>query len=178
MSGTEWGDVASWAAFALAGGAFVVSLKARGDSRRSAAATVRAADAAEASVTEARKSADGAVRSASAAEEALALQRDDASARRAAEEEARRPRVVLDLQHHRGNTWHLINIGTAPALNVRLLTAFDFRPPEFPEGLSLGLGAVHPFVLFGSISSLIPAHLEFTWDGLDDPVRLRVPPKP
>ncbi|MFD9374675.1 hypothetical protein ACFWBH_03890 [Streptomyces sp. NPDC059999] len=178
MSGAEWGDAPSWVAAALAGGAAFITLKARGDSKKSAEATVRAADAAEASLREARRSADGAIRSAAAAEDAVVLQREDAVARRAAEAEARRPRVVLDLKFHRGSTWHLINVGTAPAVNVRLLTPVAVREPEFPDGLTLAEGAVHPFMLIEAMTTAIPAHLEFTWDGLDEPVRLRVPPKP
>ncbi|MFD4245091.1 hypothetical protein ACFWP3_26410 [Streptomyces sp. NPDC058525] len=178
MSGPEWGDVASWAAFALAGGAALISLKARGDSKRSAAATVRAADAAEASLAEARKSADGAVRSASAAEEALALQRDEAASRRAAEEDVRRPRVALAIVFHQGHTWHLINEGTAPARNLRLLTAFDFQAPDVPPNLILDPGDVQPLRMLAGLVGSLPTVLEFTWEGQDQPVRLRVPPKP
>ncbi|KJY18390.1 hypothetical protein VR43_25205 [Streptomyces sp. NRRL S-104] len=177
MSGTEWGDVASWFAFALAGGAFVVSLKARGDSKTSAGATVRAADAAEGSLMEARRSADGAVRSAAAAEDALMLQREEASARRAAEEEARRPRVELVLLFHQGSTWHLVNQGSAPARNVRLLTTFEFRPPEMAPNLILDPGAVQPLRMQSALGASMPTVLEFTWEGQDEPVRLRVPPK-
>ncbi|TFE49007.1 hypothetical protein E3E14_16715 [Streptomyces sp. ICN441] len=177
MSGTEWGDVASWAAFALAGGAFVVSLKARGDSKKSADATVRAASAAEESVAEARRSADASIRSAAAAESSLELQQQDAEERRRAQEEAQRPRVDLRLMFHEGSTWHLVNDGTAPARNLQLRTQFEFRPPEMPANLILDPGAVQPLRMIGTLGAPRPAVLEFTWEGQDDPVRLRVPPK-
>ncbi|MEF2529157.1 MULTISPECIES: hypothetical protein [Streptomyces] len=176
MSGAEWGDVASWAAFALAGGAFVVSLKARGDSQRSAAATVRAANAAEASVTEARKSANGAVRSATAAEEALALQRDDAAARRASEEEARRPRPRLELHHHHRTLFHLVNVGTGAADDLRLLTSLSNAPQELADGIRLEAGAVHEIRLHTAFGRSMPPFLEFVWQGQDEPIRLRIPP--
>ncbi|MCB5166040.1 hypothetical protein LG634_14490 [Streptomyces bambusae] len=177
MSGVELGDAPSWIALALAAGAFVVSLKARGDSKRSASATVASSESAKEAVAEARKSADAAVRSASAAEQALALQHEEAEARRAAEEEARRPRVELGLLFHRGSLYHLVNQGSAPAVNLRLLTAIELRPPDLPASFTLEPGAVRGMMLVGSMTAPVPDYLEFVWDGQEEPVRLRVPPK-
>ncbi|MER6315860.1 hypothetical protein ABT237_19065 [Streptomyces sp. NPDC001581] len=178
MSGAEWGDVASWGALALASGALAVSYKARGDSKKSANATVGAAAAAEQSVAEARRSADASIRSAAAAESSLEPQRQDAEARRLAEEASTRPRVELVLLFHEGSTWHLINQGTAPARNLQLRTAFEFRRPDMPANLILDPGAVQPLRMIAGLGSSVPAVLDFTWEGQDEPLRLRVPPKP
>ncbi|GAA3272709.1 hypothetical protein GCM10010493_58130 [Streptomyces lavendulae subsp. grasserius] len=139
---------------------------------------MESAAAAAQSVEEARRSADASIRSAAAAEGSLALQQQDADARRLADEEARRPRVVLALHFHRGSTWHLVNEGTAVATNVRLLTRFEGRAPEMRPNLVLDPGSVQPLMMVGSLGAPVPPVLEFTWDGQDDPVRLRVPPKP
>ncbi|AWZ05630.1 hypothetical protein DRB96_14395 [Streptomyces sp. ICC1] len=137
---------------------------------------MRAADAAEASLTEARKSADGAVRSAAAAEEALTLQHEEASARRTAEEEARRPRPRLELHHHHRTLFHLVNAGTGAADDLRLLTSLSNAPQELIDGMQLAAGAVYEIRLHTAFGTSMPAFLEFVWQGQDEPVRLRIPP--
>lgn len=87
-------------ACALSAGAFIVSLKARGDGKESARAAVRSADAAEA---------------------ALAEQRLAAEERRAADAEAARPQPELVVEYSRGSMYRLCNHGTGPALGVTVL---------------------------------------------------------
>lgn len=143
----EWGDVAAWAALALSGGALWVSIKARGDGRRSA-------DIAAA---------------------ALALQREEATDRREAEQEAARPRVDLRIQHARGTRYRVTNHGTATAADVRCA-----EPPENSRGLegafSLEPGGGYDFNVLAADGVPVPTSLMVTWDGQDEPVRLPMPP--
>lgn len=164
------GDAAGWAAFAISVGAFGVSIRAQRDGRRSA-------NAAEETVKEARRAGDAAVRSAVAAELTLADQRREAAEQRAAEEEASRPRAVLHIEHSRKAVWQLINSGTAAALRIRLAE----QPTAIMRGwegeVSLDPGDVHEFTMAGSSGSPIPAVMRLIWDGREQPVLLRVPPR-
>ncbi|MFE5591470.1 hypothetical protein [Streptomyces sp. NPDC056549] len=167
MADIDFGDAPAWVAVVLAGGAFVISLLARRDSKKSAGAAVEA-------VTEARRASDAGVRSAVAAEESLALQRQEAAARQATEAEAARPRASLALHWQGGQIFHLVNEGTAPAENLQLLTVSDDAEPLEPF-TRLGVGEVAEFLIMTSLASGAPTALEFAWDGQEDPVRLRVP---
>ncbi|MGW4850177.1 hypothetical protein ACWEPZ_02950 [Streptomyces sp. NPDC004288] len=168
MADIDFGDAPAWAAVVLAGGAFVISLLARRDSKKSAGAAVEA-------VTEARRASDAGVRSAVAAEESLALQRQEAAERQAAEAEAARPRVSLALYWHGGQVFHLVNEGTAAAENLLLVTESEDIVPMAPL-TRLDAGEVARFMIMTGLGSEAPGSLEFTWDGQDRPVRLRVPP--
>jgi hypothetical protein len=148
------GDIPAWLALLLSGGAFWVSIKARGDSKTSAQASVR---------------------SAVAAEGALALQRQEAEARRLAEEEAARPRVGLRLAHVEKDAYRLCHDGTAPARNI------VFEGEEMPYvftlrgtgEVSLEAGEAIEFLMAGGV----PPQLFVRWDGRDEVVPVRVPPK-
>ncbi len=166
----NWGDAPAWAAITVSLAAIVVSLKARGDGRRSA-------DAAEQSVQESRRSGDAAERSAAAAEEALADQRREAAERRAVEEEVNRPRAKLAIEHATKARWQLINRGTATAEDVRCLEEVPAMVRPWPDGLSLAPGELHDFMMAGSMQRAIPSVIRFLWDGQDEPVPLRVPPR-
>jgi hypothetical protein len=156
----EWGDWPSWAAFVVSVGALWVSLKARGDGKRSADAS--------------QTSAEASVRSAVAAEDALALQRQEAEQRRAAEEEAARPRVVLRIERLSKQRFRMVNAGDAPAAGVTVLD-----PPRSSNGLAepfeLGPHSAHPFGMLGYAGAPIPNALRVTWDGQPEPVSLLVP---
>lgn len=177
----DLGDAAGWAAFAISVGAFSVSIRAQRDGRRSAnaaeksvTASEKSATAAEASVEEARLSRMASERSATVAEETLADQRRKAAEERALEEEANRPRVELRVEYGVGNLFHLVNDGTARAENVRL-AAEEPTVTSWPDGLSLDENDTHPFFMAGGMAYNIPATLRFTWDGLAEPVTVRVP---
>ncbi|MCX5239773.1 hypothetical protein OG824_31690 [Streptomyces prunicolor] len=157
----NWGDVPAWAAFVLSGVAVWVSVKARGDGKKSA----------DASATSAQAS----VRSAVAAEGALALQRQEFNERRAAEAEASRPRVDLRIEYVGGDRYRVVNHGEAPAENVRFV-----QPPEQAHGLnevlSLARNEGHDFYVLGSAGLDIPTSLKAVWDGQTEAVTLRMPP--
>ncbi|MFC8270358.1 hypothetical protein ACFUIZ_32255 [Streptomyces cinereoruber] len=145
-------------------------------SRRAADAAESSATAAEQSVVETRRSSDAAERSAVAAEETLGDQRREAAERRQAEEEANRPRAKLHIEHRDKAVWELINHGTAAAENVRCLDAPGARD-EWPADLSLAAGDVYAFMMAGSMQERVPSVLRVVWDGQDEPVLLRVPPR-
>ncbi|MEE1814237.1 hypothetical protein PUR59_04275 [Streptomyces sp. SP18ES09] len=167
MADIDFGDAPAWVAAGLAGGAFVIAALARRDSKKSAQAAVEA-------VVEAKRASDAGVRSAVAAEGSLALQRQEAAARQAAEAEAARPRASLALHWQGGQVFQLVNEGTASAENLRLLTQSEDVEPMDPFSL-LDPGEVARFMIMTGLGSEAPASLEFTWDGQDRPVRLRVP---
>lgn len=176
----DLGDAAGWAAFAISGGALVVAVKAQRDGRRSAnaaeksvTASEKSAAAAEASVEEARLSRLASERSATVAEETLADQRQEAAERRAAEDEANRPRVALRLEYLGNGLFQLINVGRKRAENVRLA---EEEPTigTWETGLSLGENESLNFFM-GGMAYTIPGVLRFTWDGLAEPVAVRVP---
>lgn len=175
----DWGDAAGWAAFAISGGALIISVRAQRDGRRSANAAEKSVTAAEASVEEARLSRLASERSATVAEETLADQRREAAERRATEEEANRPRVVLHIEHSRKAVWQLINSGTATARHIRL----EERPRALARGwdegedVTLAPGEVKEFMMSGSMQSPMPPVLRLMWEGQDEPVPLRVPPR-
>ena len=156
----DWGDMPAWLALALSGGALWVSIKARGDGKKSANASATSAEAS--------------VRSAVAAEEALALQRQEAEARRLADEEAARPRVLLRIERVAQQRFRMLNLGDAPAHSVTVLD-----PPRSSNGLAepfeLGPHSAHPFGMLGYAGSPIPNALRVTWDGQPEPVSLLVP---
>ncbi|MFJ8049843.1 hypothetical protein [Streptomyces luteogriseus] len=156
----DWGDIPAWFAFLLSGGALWVSIKARGDGKKSASASATSAEAS--------------VRSAVAAEEALALQRQEAEARRAAEEEAARPRVDLKIEWVRKNTYRVVNFGDAPAANITCLNAPEFSR-NLNEPFSLERHGAHEFLALGTMQSRKPTALRVVWDGQEEPVQLLMP---
>ncbi|GGU13092.1 hypothetical protein [Streptomyces violascens] len=159
----EWGDVPAWAALVLSVGAFIVSLKARGDGRRSADA---AATAAEASV-----------RSADAAEAALAHEQSQAQERRLAEAEAARPKVELAIHHLYGTKYRIVNDGQASANAVmvsdRDLPTTQNLSPGVPSSLAAGEG--RDFTMAGGWGRPVPPQLFVRWQDQDDWIPLRVP---
>ncbi|MEU4034458.1 hypothetical protein [Streptomyces collinus] len=179
----DMGDVPAWAALVVSVAAVAVSLKARGDGRRSADAAEksvteakRSAAASEQAVVEARRSSDAAERSAAVAEETLADQRHEAAERRAAEAEANRPRAALKIEHANKAKWHLVNYGAAAAENIICVDEVEAVIGKWPTGLSLHPGEIHDFMMVGSMQASIPAVLRVKWDGQGEPVPLRVPP--
>ncbi|MFJ2477099.1 hypothetical protein ACIOWI_29695 [Streptomyces sp. NPDC087659] len=164
----DMGDAPGWVALAFAAAALYVSWKARRDGRRSADASERSAKAAEDSVAESRRSAD-------AAEAALADQRHEAERRRLAEEEAARPRAHLVLGHVTKDLFRLQNDGTGAALGIRfddtdLPYVFKLRGTG---DVSLNAGEAIDFLMAGDL----PPQVFARWDGQDEWVPLRVPPK-
>ncbi|MFF8360303.1 hypothetical protein ACF063_43370 [Streptomyces chartreusis] len=99
------------------------------------------------------------------------------SDRRAAEEEANRPRVVLGFEHANKARWQLVNNGTATAMNVRITETFGAMHGTWPEGLSLAPGEVYDFMMSGSMQEAVPSVIRVVWDGQEEPVPLRVPPR-
>jgi len=156
----DWGDIPAWLAFALSGGALWVSIKARGDGKKSANASATSAEAS--------------VRSAVAAEGALALQRQEAEARRSAEEEAAQPRVDLRIEWVRKHTYRVVNYGDALAANITCLNVPGFSR-YLDEPFSLERHGAHEFVVLGTSQSRKPAALRVVWEGQDDPVQLLMP---
>ncbi|MFJ5521101.1 hypothetical protein ACIQB4_29195 [Streptomyces griseoluteus] len=152
----NWGDAPAWAAFFVSVGALGVSIKARSDGKRSA-------DAAEIS--------------AAVAEDALAHQRQMDAERRAAEDEANRPRVMLSCEHAHKAKWQLINHGMATATKVRITEAVGAMHRPWPENLTLAPGEVYDFLMVGSMQEPLPSVIRVAWDGQEDPVPLRVPPR-
>ncbi|MFC9682694.1 hypothetical protein [Streptomyces sp. NPDC056948] len=158
----DWGDVPAWAAFALSAGALWIAFKARGDGKKSADASA--------------KSADASVRSAVAAEEALTLQRREAEERRAAEEEAARPRAVLTLERPEQRRFILRNSGTAVAEGVTITEAGEEgQARDLPEGVTLHPGEGHPFFILTAMGLETPTRIYVTWEGQEEPVPLGVP---
>ncbi|MER5831229.1 hypothetical protein ABT116_10410 [Streptomyces sp. NPDC002130] len=154
----DWGDTPAWVACALSAGAFIVSLKARGDGKESARAAVRSANAAEA---------------------ALAEQRLAAEEQRAADAEAARPQPELVVEYSRGSMYRLCNYGTGPALKVTVLEQ-DLPPVvrNRPIDRDLQPDEAHEFIMTGTLGGPVPPQVYVTWDGQDSPVPLRVPPRP
>ncbi|MFJ4009435.1 hypothetical protein [Streptomyces sp. NPDC090026] len=146
-------------------------------SKTSADAAEKSAKAAEDSVVEARRSGDAAERSAHVAEETLADHRREAAERRAAEEEANRPRPELSIEYRAGYRWGLVNSGTAPARAVRCLNPPAAMKFKWPEDLVVEPGGVFTFLLMGSVAHSAPASLELVWEGQEQPRYLRVPPR-
>ncbi|MGW9437962.1 hypothetical protein [Streptomyces sp. NPDC055607] len=150
----SWGDASALAAVLVSIAAAIVAIKARGDGKRSADAAVRSADIAEA---------------------ALADQRRLEAERRAAEAEAARPRVHLLVEHMDKELYRLKNDGTAPALNIVFEEEdlpYVFRLKGTGE-VSLRGGEAIDFLMAGSL----PPQLFAKWDGQEEYVPLRVPPK-
>lgn len=161
--GMEWGDAPAWAVLVLSAGAFVVSIKARQDGRRSADASA--------------KSADAAVRSADAAEATLADQRRAAEEERRARLEAEQPRPDVRVEYVSGDTWALRNTGSAPAVAVTVGER-DWPPgTERPVGWELACGEARPFMMAGDMAHPVPAQLWLAWSGQREPVARRVPPR-
>ncbi|MFB7589347.1 hypothetical protein [Streptomyces sp. NPDC056169] len=161
----DWGDTPAWAAFVISAAALGVAIKTRGDGKRSADASETAAAAS--------------VRSADVAEAALADQRRMEAEQRAAEAEAARPRVRLAVEFVGAYRYRLKNDGNAPAANV------SFREDGLPylfqlrgrEGLSLSAGEAIDFQMRGAAGSPVPAQLFAKWDGQEEHLPLRVPPR-
>lgn len=111
------------------------------------------------------------------AEETLADQRREAAERRAAEEEANRPRALLRIEHANKAKWQLVNHGTGPAQNVECVDDVEAMHRNWPSGLSLLPGEVYDFMMAGSMQAPIPSVIRVRWEGQNDPVPLRVPPR-
>ncbi|MGW3100221.1 hypothetical protein ACWDCC_43070 [Streptomyces sp. NPDC001102] len=93
----------------------------------------------------------------------------------AAEEESARPRVELRIEHGQKDAYRLRNNGTASARDI------VFKDEELPyvfglkggEKVSLERGEAVAFLMAGSI----PPQLFARWDGQDEWVPVRIPPK-
>ncbi|MFG2933666.1 hypothetical protein [Streptomyces achromogenes] len=153
----ELGDIPARVACAFSAAALVISMKARGDGRKSAEAAVRSADAAEAALTE---------------------QRREAEERRQAEIEAARPRPDLVVEHTGEHRYRLCNYGTGPASKVTVLEQ-DLPPfvRELPVDIDLAPGEAHEFFMRATMGGPVPPQIYVTWDGQESPVPLRVPPR-
>ncbi|WP_248844604.1 hypothetical protein [Streptomyces anulatus] len=171
----EWGDWPAWLACVLAGIALWISMRAQKDGRRSANASETSATAAQESVEEARLSRIASERSATVAEETLADQRREAAERRAAEEEANRPRPRLVVERRSRSNFYLRNQGTGPALNI---TMSERGAPYLFERVvdqDLAPGEAVPFRMAAADARPIPGTLYLTWDGQSEEVALPVP---
>lgn len=170
-----WGDWPTLVACLIAGAALVVAFKAQRDGRRSAAASEGSAAAAVASVEEARLSRLASERSASVAEETLADQRREAAERRAAEEEANRPRPRFQVERPGIRQFRLRNVGTGPAVGIAIIA----RPAPFiwgdHTGVSLEPGEAYSFPMAAAGGVPMPGTLYITWDGQDEEVAVAVP---
>jgi hypothetical protein len=159
----DWGDAPAWAAL-------FVSVIA-------AAASIKAASSARDSVAETKRSADAAEVSARVAEETLADQRREAAERRAAEEEANRPRAELRIRHLKGAKWILVNEGTGPANNIVCVDGKPYITRDWPEGASIPAKDAHEFTMAGASGAPIPSVLRMKWDGQEEPMPVLVPPR-
>ncbi|MFD3999637.1 MULTISPECIES: hypothetical protein [Streptomyces] len=172
----EWGDAPAWAAFVLAAIALWISIRAQKDGRRSANASETSAIAAQESVDEARLSRIASERSATVAEQQLADQRHEAAERRAAEEEASRPRADFVIERRSAHIFYLRNKGTGPATGVSLSARevpYVFEPPS---SVDLGRHDAVEFRMAGASGRPVPATLYLTWDGQSEEVAVAVPP--
>ncbi|MFJ8224933.1 hypothetical protein [Streptomyces griseus] len=170
-----WGDWPTLVACLIAGAALVVAFKAQRDGRRSATASEASATAAQESVEEARLSRLASERSATVAEETLADQRREAAERRAAEEEANRPRPRLVVERRSRNSFYLRNQGTGPAFKI---TMSERGAPYFFERVvdqDLAPGEGVPFQMAAADARPIPGTLYLTWEGQAEEVALPVP---
>lgn len=155
----DWGDVPAWVAISASGGAIWISLKARGDGKRSADASERSADSAAESVRVARDS--------------LALQQELADEGRA----ARVPAVRLVVEHVRGSRYRLRNAGDAVAEDVHILSPGD-RPYVFEwthDGTMLAPDESRELRMAAGSGRPIPHQLSVMWGG-QEPVPVAVPP--
>ncbi|MEV7110996.1 hypothetical protein [Streptomyces anulatus] len=125
------GDWPAWPACLAAVVALVISIRAQRDGRRSADAAEKSVTTAEASVEEARLSRLASERSATVAEETPADQRREAAERRAAEEEASRPRVALRVEYSGGGMF-LLRVSGHPTLAPALHAAQATNLPPAP----------------------------------------------
>lgn len=163
----NWGDIPGWAGIVVGVGAAVIAWKARQDS----------AKAAQESAREARRAADAAERSAAVDEATFAEQQREAAERRAAEEEAARPRVELTVDHVRGKLFALRNEGKATAEGI----VFEPVPEgvitrDWPDGqLTLRYLEAHEFFMTGSLAASTPLQVWARWHGQPEPVALPVP---
>lgn len=145
-----WGDVPAWVALVVAGGAAWIAYLARKDSKESARASVRSADAAESS---------------------LALQREDAEVRR----DSARPRVELTLEYDGGHAWLLTNVGDAQAEDVTVdTTGLEGVLSDAPSGVQLIPNASHKLYISPTFDTADPTHLLVTWAGQETPVALPI----
>ncbi|KUN93928.1 hypothetical protein AQJ84_28840 [Streptomyces resistomycificus] len=144
------------------------------------------ADAAKRSADSSDRSAAAAERSAVVDEATLAEIRRETEERRAAEEEAARPRPAFVVEASARQAWDgtqapyrryiLRNTGTGPATNVRgMLPEQTGVSVNFPFGESLRPGEGYEFTVDedGRFPPVIAIHL--TWDGQDEPVAVPVP---
>lgn len=157
----ELGDAAGWAAFAISGGALIVSVRAQRDGRKSA--------------DEARLSRIASERSATVAEEQLVDQRQEAAERRAAEVEASRPRPDFAIERRSAHVFYLRNIGTGPATGVSLSAREEPYVFEPPTGEDLGRHDAVEFRMAGASGRPVPGTLYLTWDGQSEEVAVSVP---
>lgn len=149
----EWGDVTGSVAIAISLGAFVVSIKARQDSKRSVAA---------------------AERSAAADEAALLLGQREAEERRAVAEEAVRPKTQLVVEHVKDVYYQVRNAGNAMAEGITLAAMENLQAPE---NVTLLSGETFGIRLLPAWGHPLPSGLRATWHGQSEPVVLPVPPR-
>ncbi|WP_097922082.1 hypothetical protein [Streptomyces sp. wa1063] len=157
----ELGDAAGWAAFAISAGALVVSYRAQRDGRKSA--------------KEARLSRIASERSATVAEQQLIDQRREAAERRAAEEEASRPRPAFAIERRNRSMFYLRNTGTGPATGVAISRRGEPCVMDRIADVDLAPAEAVEFTMTGSAAQPIPGTLYVTWDGQDEEVPVAVP---
>lgn len=148
----NWGDVAAWVAILASAVAIVISVKARGDGKRSA---------------------DSAAESVQVARDSLALQQELAEEQRA----AAAPYVRLVIDHVRGTRYQLRNAGTAMAEDVHIIDQGDW-PYLFDwqhDGVMLAKEEGRELRMSGASGKPIPPQLWVTWDGQDELVPVPVP---
>ncbi|WP_237302682.1 hypothetical protein [Streptomyces sp. S063] len=178
----EWGDWPAWLACLFAAIALWISIRAQKDGRRSANASETSATAAQASVTaaqasveEARLSRLASERSATVAEETLADQRREAAERRAAEEEANRPRPRFLIEIIGRNQYRLRNVGTGPATGITVAARDEPYIMGRIHDVALVPREAFPFTMVGAAGAPIPGTLYVTWDGQTEEVAVAVP---
>ncbi|MFE4647718.1 hypothetical protein [Streptomyces sp. NPDC056707] len=163
-----WASIGAVLAIVFAGAALIVSIRAAKDGRRSADATVLAAE-------EARLSREAAERSVRVAEQSLLDQRQEAAERRAAEVEANRPRPFFVIERSSRQAFYLRNTGTGRATGVTLSAREE---PFIFNGVADGDLAPNdavPFQMVGASGRPIPGTLYLTWDGQIEEVAVAVP---
>ncbi|MDQ0848050.1 hypothetical protein [Streptomyces sp. V1I6] len=171
----DMGDLPAWGALIVSVAAAGASFRALRHAKDSVTQSKRSADAADASVALTRRSSEAAERSARVAEETLADQRREAAERRAAEEEANRPRADLRVRHLAKSKWVLVNQGSGSADNIICMDGDPYIARNWPNGASIPAGGAHEFVMVGAAGKPIPSVLRLKWDGQDEPVSLVVP---
>ncbi|XMN09333.1 hypothetical protein ACK8N7_26485 [Streptomyces griseobrunneus] len=169
-----WGDWPAWLACLFALIALWISIRAQRDGRRSANASETSATAAQESVEEARLSRIASERSATVAEETLADQRREAAGRRAAEEEANRPRPRFQIEKIGRYQYQLRNVGTGPATGITVTPRTAPYRMDAIDNVALMDGEAFPFTMMSADGLPVPRTLYAVWDGQVQEVALTV----